>query len=724
MADDLNSAPCSTGDVSPLPVTDAVALVLNSFSSLLPGAGIPFDPSVPQIDGLITSSDIYKLMNLPGATEKAPDAKPEATDILGFLQPMLSAVSTVLMIFGPVKVIVNIIIAIINVLCAIPNPLKIAEAMVPLFSALLALVSLFPAAAMLLVLIQIAKTIVLILAGIILVILPKILELQANAQVMLDASSFPAMIEAAYQKICGIIQDILNDLGIMSPIQAILDLISSFAGAGISNICGVPMGGNEDANCCDDCPQIVRNPPSGLVNVLPTAEADGTFEIQFISANFSENLQGANPIAPIGSAIPMYRTAEGIVPSPRPLPSGDEPQGSVLFDIQSFSPGGFIAALDIGLTPTKIKQITESKTFEITFDSAHGLVVGNSIFIMNSPMEGRFDGEFVIDAIVNSKTISITDTALFANILSFQTKTFPISFGSMKVMTEFPIESVRLDGLPSSFPGTRTVTATLSKNILSTIGAISDTVMCSYVLIPREDECQRLVPFAVGCRSTVAESRSDFAGSMEVNNFVYTSSLQDSLGIPIPSLGFVDELRITIRNLANDPFVDPLTTIVPKIEREIGVWTDVIERALCASVSGANSVFSVSSQTADISGNSKTTLSFQPRNIGPNGGQPALIGLPSNVAVQCLFTTTHGELSATEFNPSTGTYTAVLSAKTTGTADLRAFFVTTDACSTAEQDAPSLGFPPKIIQVRFIDGSLRPRRQDRQYLPSAGGRRR
>ena len=94
------------------------------------------------------------------------------------------------------------------------------------------------------------------------------------------------------------------------------------------------------------------------------------------------------------------------------------------------------------------------------------------------------------------------------------------------------------------------------------------------------------------------------------------------------------------------------------------------------------------------------------------------------MAVQCLFTTTHGELSATEFNPSTGTYTAVLSAKTTGTADLRAFFVTTDACSTAEQDAPSLGFPPKIIQVRFIDGSLRPRRQDRQYLPSAGGRRR
>jgi hypothetical protein len=719
MADDLNTAPCFTGDASPLPVTDAASLVLASISSLLPGAGIPFDPSVPQIDGLITSSDIYKLMNLPGATEKAPDAQPEATDILGFLQPMLTAVSTVLMIFGPVKVIINVIIAIINVFCAMPDVVKMALAMIPLFAALLGLAALFPAAAMLLLLIQIAKTIILVLAGIILVILPKVLEIIENAKVIANALSDPSMSEAALQKICGIIQDILNDLAILTPIQAILDLISSFAGGGLANMCGIPLGGSEDTNCCDDCPQIVRNPPSGSVSVLPTQATDSTFAVTFISATFSENRQGASgiDIATVGAEIPMFRANEVGMTIPRPLPTGDEPQGSVLFDLQSFSPGGFIAALDIGLVPRKIKQITRSNTFEITFTEAHGLLTGNSVFIMNSPADGRFDGEFVIDAIISDRVISITDDTLFSNMSFLQTEEFSVSPGTMKVLAEFPIESVSLVSAPNA-----AVTAILSKNILSVLPTIQETVVCDYVLIPREEVCNTLVPFAVGCRSNVVRARSDFNEEMKPRGFgpsPYTAPLPD-----FPNMDFADELRIAIRNLANDPFVDPLTTIIPKIEREINSWKDVIERALCISIDGANSVFSVSSQTLDISGNSKITLSFQPRNIGPNGGQPALIGLPSNIAVQGLFTTTHGELSATEFNAATGTYTAELTAKSTGTAELRAFFVTTDACSTALQDNPSSGFPPKTLQVNFVDGSLRPRRQDRQYLPSAGGRRR
>jgi hypothetical protein len=208
-------------------------------------------------------------------------------------------------------------------------------------------------------------------------------------------------------------------------------------------------------------------------------------------------------------------------------------------------------------------------------------------------------------------------------------------------------------------------------------------------------------------------------------NSPYTGNITDLLGTPIPDIaGFADDLRESIRSLLINPRVDPLTTFVPKVQAEIDIWKDILERALCVSVDPVNSTFSVSNQTVDISGASKAIVSFQPRSIGPDGGQPSLVGLPSNISVQCLFTTTHGELSETVFDPTTGTYSAELSAKTVGIADLRAYFVTNDVCATAEQDGPTRGFPPKVLQVRFVDGSLRPRRQDRQYLPSAGGRRR
>lgn len=721
MADDPNAAGCFTGDESPLPVTDAAALVLESLSALLPGSGVPFDPSKPQLDGVITSNEIYKINNLPGGTEKAMDAHPEATDILAFLQPMMTAISTIMMVLGPVKLVIDIIIAIINVICAIPNPIKIAQAMIPLFAALFKLASLFPAAAALLIIIQVAKTIILILGGIILVVLPKLLEIGENVALIAEAVELPSAQNAAFQKICGIVQDILNDLAILSPIQAIISLISSFAGGGIANICGIPTGGSEDAECCDDCPQIVRNSPAGRLIITPPNSGSDTFDVTFSTARFSANLFGAAELASVGSEIPMYRSIEELLLSPSPIPSADEPLGSVLFDLQKFSPRGFTAALDIDLNPQSIRQIPSTKTVEITFAAPHRLSAGNSLLIMRSPADGRFDGEFKVSRIVSSTVIAIVDDRPFEGLTSQAAETF--AAGITSVMRQFPLQSVRLDGLPGQ---TRTVVATLANRELCTLPPVSSGDSCNYFLIPREEVCQELVnAFTTGCLSSVAASRSEFETRLRQPNSPYTGDITDLLGTPIPDIsGFADDLRESIRSLLINPRADPLTTFVPKVQAEIDVWKDILERALCVSVDPVNSTFSVSNQTVDISGASKATVSFQPRSIGPDGGQPSLVGLPSNISVQCLFTTTHGELSETVFDPATGTYSAELSAKTAGIADLRAYFVTNDVCATAEQDGPTRGFPPKVLQVRFVDGSLRPRRQDRQYLPSAGGRRR
>ena len=723
MADDPNAAGCFTGDESPLPVTDAAALVLESFSALLPGAGVPFDPSKPQIDGIITSDEIYKISNLPGGTEKSMDAHPEATDILAFLQPMMTAISTIMMVLGPVKLVIDIVIAIINVICAIPNPIKIAQAMTPLFAALFKLASLFPAAAALLIILQVAKTIILILGGIILVVLPKLLEIAENVALITAEDAFQSVQNSGFQKICGIVQDILNDLAILSPIQAIISLIASFAGGGIANICGIPTGGSDDTDCCDDCPQIVRNSPAGRLTITPPNSGSDTFDVTFSTALFSANLFGASDLATVGSEVPMYRSIEELLISPSPIPSADEPLGSVLFDLQKFSPRGFTAALDIDLNPQSIRQIPSTKTVEITFSSPHRLSAGNSLLIMRSPADGRFDGEFKVSRIVSSTVIAIVDDRPFEGLTSQAAETF--AAGTTSVMRQFPLQSVRLDGLPGQ---TRTVVATLANRELCTLPPVSSGDSCNYFLIPREEVCQELVnTFAIGCLSSVAASRGVFEDNLRppTSTSPYTGNIRDLLGTEIPDIAdFANDLREYTRSLLINPRVDPLTTFVPKVQAEIDVWKDILERALCVSVDPVNSTFSVSNQTVDISGSSKAIVSFQPRSIGPDGGQPSLVGLPSNISVQCLFTTTHGELSETVFDPATGTYSAELSAKTAGIADLRAYFVTNDVCATAEQDGPTRGFPPKVLQVRFVDGSLRPRRQDRQYLPSAGGRRR
>jgi len=720
MADDPNAAGCFTGDVSPLPVTDAAALVLEAFSALLPGSGVPFDPSKPQIDGIITSNDIYKISNLPGGTEKSMDAQPEGTDILAFLQPMLTGISTIMMVLGPVKIVIDIIIAIINVICAIPNPIKIAQAMLPLFTALFKLASLFPVAAALLIIIQIAKTVILILAGIILVVLPKLLEIAENVALITADGAFSSAQSAGFQKICSIVQDILNDLAILSPIQAIINLIASFAGGGIANICGINTGGDEDTDCCDDCPQIVRNSPAGRLQIIPPTSGSDKFSAMISTATFSANLLGAGDLADVGTNIPQYRSSEAMLLAPSPLPTADEPLGSVLYDLKLFSPRGFTAALDIGLSPTSIREIPSTETIEISFGSQHRLAAGDSVLIMRSPDGGRFDGEYKISRVVSSTVVAIVDNKPFDNLSSRQQATYPA--GTTSIMREFPVEDITLEG---TVGGTRRVTVTLANRELGTLPPVESGDTCNYFLIPREDVCQKLVSdFTTGCLSSVASSKSTFEAQLRLSNSPYTGNIEDLLGTPLPDLSFADELRESIRSLIINPRVDPLTTFVPKIEAEIAVWQDTLERSLCATIDPVNSIFSVSNQTVDISGSSKATVSFQPRSIGPDGGQPLLVGLPSNISVQCLFTTTHGELSETVFDPATGTYSASLSAQTTGVADLRAYFVTTDVCATSEQDAPARGFPPKVLQVRFVDGSLRPRRQDRQYLPSAGGRRR
>jgi hypothetical protein len=201
--------------------------------------------------------------------------------------------------------------------------------------------------------------------------------------------------------------------------------------------------------------------------------------------------------------------------------------------------------------------------------------------------------------------------------------------------------------------------------------------------------------------------------------------LSELLGVDVASLTLdnVDALKAAIQARLITPLLPP-GDIISLVRADLDKMGKLLERAMCVSVSATNSIFTSSAQALDISSEQKILLTFQPRSIGVNGGKPIMAGMPSTIDVRGIFTATHGTLSDVQFDSETGTYTAELVSTSAGTAEVRAYFLTADVCSSPAQDAPRLGFPPKVLEVRFIEGNLRPRRQGRQYLPSAGGRRR
>lgn len=729
------TAPCNIED-SALPVSDALGGIIDLAGQLLPGAGVPFNPQFPQLNSKIASDPAFKL-DFPAGMKMPSMDIPEATNIMSFLSPLLSVISTVMMIFGPVKVIIDIIIAIINVICAMPDIGKMIEAIIKLFPPLLALLSLFPIAAGLLILLQIVKTVIMIIMAILLILVPKIELLLKNAQSILGFGGEEAK-AGALQKICGLVQDMLNDLGILSPINSILQLVQSLIGAATNGMCGINLGG-EDDDCCNDCPKIIRNPPTSPrgSSITSIDETEENFELTITNALFSQNPIGAPDIATIGDSIPISRSMESIWQTP--FPSEASPLGSVLFDIKTFLPGGFVAALDVGYNVISFYQRPAANEFVLEFQSAHHLEAGDSIFIQNSPA-GKFDGEFKVNSIIGapsgSRRIKIVSKELFDMYLDPQTglqtlqeETISASASAAtEVLPIFQIQSAAL-----SLDG-QSLILSLRNDIFSTIsqfGAIGR--QRKYYLLAREPKAFELGGIGSGCSSKIAAKRREFSERMMVGSDAalangattpqspYIGDPEQLLGVPIPTID-IDRLKEDLLSYLETPFAE--IKIVDHLYEEMEKFTDLGARILCVIVDPVNSIFSSSVGTADIGGTSKVTLSFQPRDNGPNGGKPILEGIPSNIQINSLFTTTHGTLSEVRFDAATGTYSADLTATAAGNAEVKVYFITNEACSTATVSNNQGGFVQKKLSVKFIDSSLRIRRQERQYLPSAGGRRR
>lgn len=699
---------CITSD-DPFEPSDTMALLTSTLTPSLPGAAVPYNPDFPQLDGIISSSMNY-VLKLPAGITIPSMANPEATNILGFLQPLVDVISKALMILGPIKIIIDIIIAIINVFCSFPDPVKMAAAIIQLILAMISLATLFPIAAALVLLIELLKTIIMILSAILLIIVPKIELIIRNAQTVLElASEDEAAAKGATDKICGLIQDILNDLGILAPINSLLSLISAFAGLAMPELCP-----KIDSECCKDCPKIVRNPPQGRLQPGALTEDERGFTATLIDATYSRNTTpGIQQLAEVGSVIPFFRELEQTIPF-LPLgfisPSSSEPDGSYIVDIIKYIKG-FKIAIDKNLGPASISSVSGNKRITATYSVQHGFVEGQEVYF-----SGSFSGFGRVRSIV-SPTSFTADMANPAN----STVTLPVD--NLTTHGLYKISGMTRGGFENGF------------NPIITMSIVPGSVPPSggsvnYKMFVSEDDCGDTL--VINCRADVQSALEQFNASLgEVPGndgnqaSPFFSSLRELLGVDIDQLKLnnIDALKEAIQSRIVNPKKPP-DDVVALVKSDIDRMSGFLERALCVTVNARNSVFEATAQALDISSDNKIILKFQPRSIGTNGGQAIMAGMPPTINVRGIFTTTKGTLSEVQFDSDTGTYTTELTSDSPGTAEIRAYFVTSDVCSSPAQDAPSLGFPPKVLEVKFIEGNLRPRRQGRQYLPSAGGRRR
>lgn len=712
MADDNNIAQCFTAD-APITPSATMGALIAAFAPAVPGAAIPFDPTFPQLDGVITSSAQYEL-KLPAGVTVPPMAKPEARNILGFLEPFLKVMSTVLIVLGPIKVVIDIIIAIINVICAFPNPAKIAEAVIALLGAMLALAALFPVAAALVLLIQMLKTVIMILSAILLIIIPKIeLIIRNFQQVFGTQQSNPSAAQGAMDKICAIVQDILNDLGILTPINAILSLIAAFGALKIGDIC---LAAPDD--CCGDCPKIIRNPPEGRLMPLDVADDNTSFTVDLIDATYSSNIGGASALADVGAPIPFFREfdqALSLLNSIFAQPSDGEPLGSYVWDVDEYK-DGIRVLIDRRLSSSSVATVVDSKRATIVYSTNHGLAVGHDLYFSRSSSSIASIQGFGRVVEVVSPSILIVEMDATA------TSTGTVSGSGLKTFGIHSIVSVARNH--------DNITLTLKNIAGASPPAGSDQI--NYRMIADEDKISSN-SFMVRCRSNVQQAIADFqaetgpspGGPSDGGKSPYFGPFADVIGIPPEDLGLsnIDAIKEAVQKRITDPGLPP-DDIISLVQADIEKAKKVLETVMCSAISPTNSIFTASAQALDISSNQSITISFQPRSVGADGGQPIMAGMPPMIDINTIFTTTHGTLSEVSFNDQTGTYTATLTAASSGIAEVRAYFLTPDICSSPVQDAPRLGFPPKILEIRFVEGNLRPRRQGRQYLPSAGGRRR
>lgn len=324
---------------------------------------------------------------------------PQATTInLGDIIPdharLLSALTSA---YGIIAVVMKMIACIIDVLCAIPNPLSVIPAMIRLFGVCIPeFILIFPQLAIPAHILCLIKIIIAIVRYILEVIIPLIQDIIQNTQDLIDAFTDRNQdaISAVVFKIIQLLKELVNVVGILAALEALIIMIKALLAAGIGPPCA--GSGGSCVGCADDqCPQALQN--------FSLTGTDGVLQVFFGGDGFSFFMQ-------FSSAA----------------------KKSDFLEIRNFFPSGIDYSLidDTAKVPYTLKDNDTNSTFVVrSIDSAGRL----DLFQIRNPQLSDGYLSSVAADISTGLPVAVTDPS---NQVRFGTDTETFSSGNLNQFIE------------------------------------------------------------------------------------------------------------------------------------------------------------------------------------------------------------------------------------------------------------------------------------------------
>lgn len=237
----------------------------------------PYDTSAQPPTGTSLNADTLLQFQLPGGASLQGYAEPSTAksisasinSLMACLAPFVSSYMMLLPIMGVIR-------GLLEVICALMNPFAVIAAVERLFAKWIPpFIALFPPFAGVLLILNIIKIILAIVFFVLTVIIPMIELIKHNVTVLTSAfgpNGNAQQQNAAKTKLLSLVADIINQIGLFSVIQPILDLVFSI----LKLAAGIPCQGG-DSTCCnnDVCPPVLKNMPTGtgLLYASPYSDA-------------------------------------------------------------------------------------------------------------------------------------------------------------------------------------------------------------------------------------------------------------------------------------------------------------------------------------------------------------------------------------------------------------------------------------------------------------------
>ena len=343
-------------------------------------------------------------------------------DIITDLQKQLNMFASM---YAIVVAIIQVIMCIIDILCALTNPVALIKAIIKLFGVCIPeLILVIPQLAVLAYIICMVKIMIAIITYILTILIPLIQNIIANLINLteaIDDEDDDALAAIAF-KVSSLIKELLNLLGILAPLEAIIEIIKALLGMAIS----WPPCGDDDP-CCDAavCPDPLKKYYlDGYDGALTTYNTGGsTYKTWFVTGTKLTDMITLSDFFPNDADISsVKKTSE--VPYVLEIPKGGanyvvtDILSNGIAEIQELTPtsyaDGYLSSVyNLGGIPTTISvngQYTRFGSASATFTASD---VNNYVIILDSNNLTNA-GMWKITEVYDSKNVKLDGTVASA----------------------------------------------------------------------------------------------------------------------------------------------------------------------------------------------------------------------------------------------------------------------------------------------------------------------